>query len=425
MSHISNHFINLVQTKKFQWFYPGLAETYSRLMIYNEIDAIGIKSFNSKFNELVLKELKLKFYLILGQLLLSVIRSHSWNYLYTLLEMFSYRFHHVNCVNQIHFLRVIYSKISQINNVQLFLCMENTALKVIRGLNSSEFINYCTLILPRKAPDSYNFIPTDSEELNKIFVLTLARAIHITGTEIISGEKYTTWVNDILSTIQQSPNAQNLNWPSYTLKCFPSVISKFYQTNNANQVSLNQEQLKRSVEEEYRKWKSITNESDMIKHFTSQNTPPLFYCLLFKMILENEPITHAAYKILDRIGIKALSVHLRSFCDFLVIECSNYNGDYFNKSLDALNDLIWKCNVITLDRLLLCLTLRSFDGKEAQVMFFIIQYLLMKNIEFRDRVTDFVKENLPEHSKQHDWSEKQSLFHRVCIFCFVNQLVYL
>lgn len=350
------------------------------------------------------------------QLLNSVLHTHSWNLLYTLLEMFSFRFRHVNCVNQIQFLRLIYSRsiISQINNVQLYSCMENTALKVIRGLDSSEFINFCTPIMPLKLTDLYNFLPSDSEELNKIFVLTLARSIHITGTEILSGDMYTTWVNDILSSIQQNLNT-NLYWPSYTLKCFPTVISKFYQISNANQFNLNQEKekLKRSVEEEYRKWKSMTNESDMVIHFTSQSTQPLFYCLLFKMILENEPINLVAYKILDRIGIKSLSAHLRTFCDFLVTEFSNSRVEFISKSQEALNDLIWKFHIITLDRLLLCFALRSFDGNEAQVMFFIIQSLLLQFPEFRDRVNDFVRENSPEHWKEHDYAEKQALFQRV------------
>lgn len=64
------------------------------------------------------------------------------------------------------------------------------------------------------------------------------------------------------------------------------------------------------MEEEYRKWKTMNNENDILKHF-SQGTPPLFLCLLWKMLLENDRINPIAYKILDRIGARAFSAHIR------------------------------------------------------------------------------------------------------------------
>ncbi|KAG8223893.1 hypothetical protein J437_LFUL004729 [Ladona fulva] len=62
--------------------------------------------------------------------------------------------------------------------------------------------------------------------------------------------------------------------------------------------------------------------------------------------------------------------------------------------------MIWKYNIVTIDRLVLCLALRTQEGSEAQVCFFIIQLLLLKAAEFRNRVQEFVKENSPEHWKQ-------------------------
>jgi len=47
--------------------------------------------------------------------------------------------------------------------------------------------------------------------------------------------------------------------------------------------------------------------------------------------------------------------------------------------------------------------LRTQEGSEAQVCFFIIQLLLFKGAEFRARVCEFVKENSPEHWKQSNW----------------------
>lgn len=43
------------------------------------------------------------------------------------------------------------------------------------------------------------------------------------------------------------------------------------------------------------------------------------------------------------------------------------------------------------------------DGNESQVCLYIIQLLLLKGSELRNRAQDFVKENSPEHWKQNNW----------------------
>ena len=51
-------------------------ETYSRLLVYSEIESLGIKGF-------------------LNQLLPKVFVQQSWGTLHTLLEIFSYRLYHI------------------------------------------------------------------------------------------------------------------------------------------------------------------------------------------------------------------------------------------------------------------------------------------------------------------------------------------
>lgn len=66
-------------------------------------------------------------------------------------------------------------------------------------------------------------------------------------------------------------------------------------------------------------------------------------------------------RILERIGARALSAHLRKFCDCLVFEFTNCNmqhpngGQHVNKCVDTINAMIWKYNIVTIDRLVLCL----------------------------------------------------------------------
>ena len=40
---------------------------------------------------------------------------------------------------------------------------------------------------------------------------------------------------------------------------------------------------------------------------------------------------------------------------------------HVNKCIDAMNNLIWKYNIIALEKLILCMSLRTHEGSEAQV----------------------------------------------------------
>ncbi|XP_064096368.1 mediator of RNA polymerase II transcription subunit 23-like [Macrobrachium nipponense] len=153
----------------------------------------------------------------------------------------------------------------------------SVALRLITGLGNSEVMPSLTRFFsPESKP---NLISTDSEELNRVLVLTMARAIHVTGCDS-TGES-ARWCVDFLKTVMtHTPHT----WANHTLQCFPQVIADFYQQCATPRENMHT--LKKAVEEEYRKWKSMSNENDIIAHFSLQhNTSPLFLCLLFKMVL--------------------------------------------------------------------------------------------------------------------------------------------
>lgn len=102
-----------------------------------------------------------------------------------------------------------------------------------------------------------------------------------------------------------------------------------------------------------------------------------------------------------------LSANLRKLCDYLVSEVASSNGkEFIHKCVDSINNMIWKYNIVTIDRVVLCLGLRTQEGNEAQVCFIIIQLLLLKASELRSRVTEFCKENNPDHWTQSNWYGK-------------------
>ncbi|XP_046366598.1 mediator of RNA polymerase II transcription subunit 23-like isoform X3 [Haliotis rufescens] len=377
--------IRLAKNKNNISLAPALVETYSRLLVYMEIESLGIKGF-------------------ISQLLPTVFNSHALGILHTLLEMFSYRLHHTQIHYRIQLLGHLHTlaTIQQTNQNQLHLCVESTALRLIISLGSYEVQPQLSRISNESKSNS--FLAGESEELNRALVLTLARSVHITGLDSYSNN----WCKEILMSIMQNTP---LGWPSHTLQYFPPTLADYFNQNAVLKDDKNQ--LKRSVETEYKKWKSMVNENDLIAHFSMQGNAPLFLCIIFKSLLEDSRVSPTAYKVLDRLGPRALSAHLRAFADYLVFEFTTVSGNQnINRYMEALNEMIWRSNIVTIDRLVLCLILRNLEANEAQMRCLIVQLLLVHLPDFKNRVHDFVKDNTPEHWQQANWHEKHMAFHK-------------
>ena len=54
------------------------------------------------------------------------------------------------------------------------------------------------------------------------------------------------------------------------------------------------------------------------------------------------------------------------------------------------------------------------EGNDAHVCCFIIQFLLLKPQDFRNRIVEFARDNSPEHWLESKWHEKHMAFHNVC-----------
>lgn len=251
-------------------------------------------------------------------------------------------------------------------------------------------------------------VSNDSEELNRVLVLTLARSMVITGMEDETmGNGNLSYLMDLLQTIMKNTPH---NWSSHTKQSFPKILADFY-ANHSVAVD-DKQQVKKAIEEEYRNWLSMTNENDIIAYFSQTST---FLCLLFKMISDQGEPSPVAYKILERINSRMFSSNLRKLCDFLLFEVTI--SKQINKLVDTINDMIWKYNIVTIDRLVLCLALRTQEPNQqdmptvtAQV--FVIQLLLIKTSQFRDRVLKFVEKNSPEYWKLSNYNEKHLAFHK-------------
>ena len=379
---IANHIMLHAQKKNTGPLTPGLMETFSRLLVYLEVDTLNIKS-------------------MLGQLLVTAWKYQAWNVFHSLLEMFSYRLNHFPSHFRVQLLSQMHSLYSQpqTNTNQLQLCIESTVLRLILSLSSGEIMTIPTLT--RYQNETKSLISTESEELNKVLILTLARAIHVTKSETLSAD----WCKELLSNISQiTPIA----WSSSTLQCFPPVIRDFYA--KVPPLKDHKAPLKQKVEEEYRKWISMSNENELVSYFSQHSNPPFFFCLVWKMLTETDCFNPVAYKVRDKIGCRGLMNHLRCFVDYLVSEISTAGSQQLNKYIEALNDICWKHHLVTLDRLMLCFVLRNFEGNEAHVCLFTIQHLLLKTNDFKCRVEDYGRDNSPDYWKQSNWHERQYEF---------------
>lgn len=401
LKFFTNNFVKLAQSKSTSEIELSLLETYHRLLVYTEIEANGIKDF-------------------INFVMSSILKHNSTNYLLSFLQMFSFRLfaYHVNYSYKNKFFLHLheYFKANHVKNYEVFLYLESAILKYVYSINSLDFLSP---INQQTAHTKWAMLIEDycdTEELSKVFVMTTARAVRITGSEHLPHI-----ANDLIKS-----NATNLTWPKFTEDCFPSVIVSFYKEQQAekkisreaetqNQIN----QTKVAVEEEYRNWKlMLANEADLIKHFSATTTPPVFYCLLYKMLIEKESLGLNVYQILDNIGAKNLCTHLRTFTNYLLNEVVNLPKETADKSFVVLRDLIWKWNVFPIDRLLLCLALCKFEGNEINVSIYIIKILLFgtpdeqQSNELHNIVVDFVTDNTPEHWRLDNFCEKQIEFRR-------------
>jgi len=106
----------------------------------------------------------------------------------------------------------------------LLLSVESTALRLITGLGSAEVQPE----LSRLMHEPKQLVSTESEELNRVLVLTIARAMHIMGSSNEAESTQKSWCQDLLMQIMSTTPH---NWAPRTLEYFPPVLREFFQKN--------------------------------------------------------------------------------------------------------------------------------------------------------------------------------------------------
>lgn len=362
---------------------PALVQTFGRLLMYADSEQFGIKTFIN--------------HVVTGPSAVWRFQG-SWPIYHILLEMYNYRLHHVSMnykFSMLFHLHNLSPMVYGANLMQLSMAIEATELKLLLGLSNIEAMSIpMTGRAPGDAKTIKHVINNDSEEINKVLVLVLARSTNISSNEHLTAS----FLDDILDDINK---VTPLSWCSSVSSFFPEIIKNYFIKNNVVK-DTDKNQLRQAVEEEFRKWKAMGTEmSTLVAHFSQPNAPPLFFCVLWKVILEQEQLDPVVYRILDNIRVRTLVAHLRTFIDYLIMEYANLkDATVVNKFCKALEGLIWKYQIIPLDRLILCLSLKNLDGPGSQLCLFIIQQILIKSHEFKNMVREFCKIQSPEHYKE-------------------------
>ncbi|XP_062520937.1 mediator of RNA polymerase II transcription subunit 23-like isoform X3 [Corticium candelabrum] len=215
---------------------PALVETYSRLMVYMEMDyGLALKTF-------------------LGQAIPSVCKQNNKPTVHTFLELLTYRLQrHIQPHYRLQLLGILY----QLNsgsfgtNYQLQLSIESTALRLLVGLGSTDLpTQMAKVTADARLQNIGMMLSPDSEELNRLFVLVLARSIHIGCLEIPPGG----WVDNA---IRQAYNMTPHSWPQHVLNCMPESVRVGYRDFPAQSSFPRPEDkqaLLNTIDEEWRKW---------------------------------------------------------------------------------------------------------------------------------------------------------------------------
>ncbi|KRZ53019.1 Serine--tRNA ligase, cytoplasmic [Trichinella nativa] len=132
-------------------------------------------------------------------------------------------------------------------------------------------------------------------------------------------------------------------------------------------------------------------------------------------IAENEELMRIIILTLARstvisskvLGPRKVLVHLKSLADFLVYET---NSADVNRCVDVLNRLIFKYAVVPLERFMLTMLLRDYEGNDAFYALLIVMLLVQRSEELRSAVADCVAMLPSDYWHCQDWNDKYQAY---------------
>ena len=348
---------------------PALVETYGRLYMDTFFETFyqATISIDSVIQGAI-QQACYRTFLVCAEIFVLFLPRLNMAYFYTFCS------HCINLSNYKHRLKYMESS-------QFYFSLENICIQMMSSFGVKNFIalaekyNSTNMII--------HMISPDNEDYNKLFMLNIARCMHISGVDCFD-KMFKTFFEII-----QGKTPHMLS--HHMLHNMPTQLITLYQSQPFFQVEVNQK-LKQEVENEYHNFlKLLTRPSNEVVNYILQLKGQYFLCFFWKLLLSEDetfkPPPLVCATILEQIGPRNLTKHIQTFCDFVNYEMlTNGAKGMGSKFVDVINKMIWDYNVMTTDRFVFAMLLRPFGQKEDQVSLFSIHLLLQNSHELKERI---------------------------------------
>ncbi|CAF0729586.1 unnamed protein product [Brachionus calyciflorus] len=313
----------------------------------------------------------------------------------------------------------------QINFIKHPIIYLNSQYAMLKLLSSFSGWDYFELLNSIHAASKHApkfFINPESEEINKAIVMVIARAIHLTSSDLFpfeNKEKDDALRSLLRDIMQKTP----IYFHDYTLEYFPKVIQDFFRkeqqqlrpelfyTDSSNrQYKL---ALKKKVDEDLTRFLDSQHSSQVLPLFlqTNQIMAQTILCVFFNILLNHSYNQNLYNKYLldlclcfnsNGLDNKKMTQSLRTFCDYLIIECTNKTIEVINNYCSIVVQMITNFNLFTYDRFLFIMTFRSFDENDSQLCFKILDFVFIHNTDFINKFNHFFNRWNPNCNVEND-----------------------
>ncbi|CAF1209168.1 unnamed protein product [Adineta steineri] len=361
---VSKHLFNQSQWAMVS---PGGVESFARLLAYPEVEQDRLKELLSLTETIISKNW------FLGAHLLA--------------ELFTFRLHRIPTSIRAQLLQQfsgILASPQHAGHPQLYCAIQNLLLNLILQFNCTDLYNQVPKLIDSKMLQSV--FTKESEEINKVFILCIARSFIITGSESMPAP----WCTDFLTHVMQlTPHG----WSASTLDAMPTFMAEWYR---AHQINDAYRDIRARVDEDYKKLTnsaSLANEQEIVKHFSQPNNTTCF-CVFLKLTIEDRQLRsyiNTFYEIFKNLLTRSMNAHYRTLAEYILREITlqqNHSQTFMQKYADAVVLMATRYNIIQLDRLLLILFLRPLDEAKTPYVH-ILFYFMINSSTLSEIIKDF------------------------------------
>ncbi|CAF2103720.1 unnamed protein product [Rotaria magnacalcarata] len=358
---------NLFISSQWSMVSPGGVESFARLLAFPEVEQDRLKELLNLTETIINKNWYLGAHL--------------------LAELFTFRVHRIPTSIRAQLLQQfsgILASPLHAGHPQLHCAIQNLLLNLILQFNCTDLYNQVPKLIDSKMLQSV--FTKESEEINKVFILCIARSFIVTGSESMP----VPWCTEFLSYIMQLTQHA---WSASTLETMPTFMADWYRAHPINDVYRD---IRARVDDDYKKLTnsaSLANEQEIVKHFSQSNNTTCL-CVFLKLTIEDRPLRsyiNTFYEIFKNLLSRSMNGHYRTLAEYILREITlqqNHSQTFMQKYADAVVLMATRYNIIQLDRLLLILFLRPLEEPKTPYVH-ILFYFMINSSTLSEIIRDF------------------------------------